>query len=214
MKTIWISLLCLVSISAYSGNLKSKLVHAKEYKVIDELQTNMLNKRRAKMFIIISEAISFDERGQTAMLAAHELSKSHHLDLCEVILVPAKGLERTSLQEARASYASDNKGLQGSHSGVDPILFTKGKWMVWSSDQVLTDLELEVATLWHANRRAFPSKEMLSSLSFDPIALRNFIAEELQIDSSEVDFPNIQQKIYDSEIIKNWMRPNPHLDDE
>jgi len=213
MRSLMISLFSLLILSSYGGNFKSKLIHAKEYEVVDEYDMRMMNKkRRTKSFIIISQAKSFDERGQTAMLAAYELSKKHHLDLCEVMLIPAKGLERSSMQESRATYASDNKGYQGSNSGVDPQLFTKGKWMVWSSDQQYTEQELRISILWFSKRHDFRSKDAMSSLSYDAIALTEYIADSLQIEPSEVKTFYIDQRIYDSELVKNWMKPNPHLE--
>lgn len=213
MKTLMISLFSLLILSSYGGNLKSKLIHAKEYQVVDNHEMRMMTqKRRAKNFTIISEAKSFDERGQTAMLAAYELSKLHDLDLCEVFIVPADGLQPFSIQEARATYASDNKGYQGSSSGGDSQLFTKGKWMVWSSDQQYTEKELAISLLLCRKMGDFPSKDVLSSYSFDAQTLQQFVMDTLQIGRSEAQTIHIQQRLYDDEVVKNWMKPNPHLE--
>ena len=146
------------------------------------------------------------------MLAAYELSKTYHLDLCEVLLIPAKGLERSNVYEARASYASDNKGFKGKNSGIDPLLFTKGKWMVWSSDEQYTEQELSITQIWQEKLYDFPSKDLLSSLGYDAVALTEFIADSLQIEIAEVKGIHLNQRIYDADVVKNWMKPNPHIE--
>lgn len=191
------------------ANVKSILIHAKAYEVVDEMDMNLKTKRRtAKMFSIVSDAQTVDELAQTGMLAAYELHKKYGHDLTAILLYPNKELARTGAYYAQVEYAADNKGALGL-SGVDPTLFTSGKWMVKSAEKALSGQELAILNLWYGNQHKFPKKDIYSSSSFDQASLTDYIAKELEIDVTEVKPPYFRCKDYKGVNLKSWMTPEP-----
>ena len=192
------------------GNIKPSLVYAKDYEVVDEISMDLKAKNRTgRMFSIVSTAQTMDELAQTGMLAAYELHREYGYDLISVLLYPNKDLIRTGAYYVQVEYASDDKGIQGLQ-GVDELLFTSGKWKVRSADKVLSAQELSILNLWYGNQHKFPSKNILSSSSFDQTSLKDYIAKELNIDMAEVDYPHITRKDYKGVKLKSWMTPEPN----
>ncbi|MTI29311.1 hypothetical protein, partial [Xanthovirga aplysinae] len=158
-------------------------------------------KRTVKRFTIVSNAQTFEELVHTAMLVAYEINHKYQFDLTSILLVPNKQLVRTQVYYTQVDYAADNKGTFGL-PGVDPTIFKSGKWLVRSTEKTLTDKELSIASLWFENQSKFPSTNLLSSLCFDKDLLVEYIAKELEIETTEVKLPQIEYKIYDTKDIK------------
>jgi hypothetical protein len=201
--------LSVIIFSSSCKGIKSKLVHAKDYVIVAEHSPHLnTNNRTVKDFWITSDANTYDEFAQTSMLAAYELSKKHKNDLTTIFLTPAKELVRTNYYYALVNYASDNKGATGL-SGLDEKLFTKGKWFVRSSQDTLSEEELIMVSLWFKYQKDFPSRNPLSSLSFDEESLRKHIAKELNIKVEDVKLPDVIRNKYIIKEIKHWMYPEP-----
>ena len=136
----------------------SQLTHAKNYEVVMEEPTaSMTEERTTRRFDILSSAVTFEERCQTAMRAAIELNKKFPCDLTSIVLIPATELKTSGIFYARADYATDHKGVLGI-SGVDPAL-PGWDWYVSGSERILTEKELSIAKLFFNHINDFPSGE-------------------------------------------------------
>ena len=168
------------------------LSHAKTYKVVGEHGINLTKQtRKAKMWFITSEANTYEEFAQTAILATTDLHKKfREYDLIQVILVPDKEMIATGTYYATAFYAVDKKGAKDV-SGADQETKIFHRWLVRSAEKPLNKKELEMAKLWYHHQADFPSEDLLSSLSYNREKLANFIADSLKLDVAEVNLPQI-----------------------
>jgi len=178
------------------SDITSKLPHAAPCQVVSERPMDLGNSgRTGRMCEITSDAKTYDEMAQTCILAAKDLSKKYRDDLVEVMLVPDKQLCGKGVCYASAVYARDTKGFLGA-PGSDPAMDHKWEWRVSSAESCFSEKELKMALLWYGHMKDFPSKDVLSSLSYDRKDLTEYVAREMNIAVSEVKLPEIKYKDY------------------
>jgi hypothetical protein len=179
-----------------SGNADTtELSHAKTYQVLGE--GNIANEEEDRTvglwFIVSEDATSYEEYAQTAIQAVRDLYRLYERDFTSVLLIPNAKLEY-ALYYAQANYAADGKGALGMTGSVPA---KEMYWRVQAANQPLTEQELAIAELWFEKIPDFPSKDPLSSLSYDEEALRQYVADALNISYDEVSFPQIDYLEYE-----------------
>ena len=179
-----------------SGNTQTtELSHAKPYLVLGE--GNIVNEREDRTvglwFIVSEDATSYEEYAQTAIQAVCDLYRLYGRDFTSILLIPNDKL-RYAVYYAQASYAADGKGALGM-TGSAPA--AEMYWRVRATDRPLTKEEQAIAELWFEKMPDFPSKDPLSSLSYDEEALRQYVADTLNISDAEVSFPQINYREYE-----------------
>ena len=198
MKTISLFILSALFLALSScEKLEEQLTKARPYEIVGE-QESQLNKddRKATMWFITSPANDYESFAQTAVKAAFDLHKKNKkIDLIQVFLIPDKVMVPPSTTYAFAYYATDKKGLKYV-SGADQNSIVDFQWLVRAAEQPFTDLELQMAVLWHTYQQDFPSEDPLSSLSYNREKLVQFIANELDINPEEVYLPQLVLKDY------------------
>ena len=180
-----------------SGNARTtELSHAKPYRVLGE--GNVANEKEDRTvglwFIVSEDATGFKEYAQTAIQAVRDLYRLYGRDHTSVLLIPNDKLRYAGMSYAQASYAADGKGALGM-TGSAPAV--EMYWKVRAADRPFTEQELAIAELWSEKMPDFPSKNPLSSLSYDEEALRQYVADTLNISDAEVSFPQINYREYD-----------------
>jgi hypothetical protein len=81
--------------------------------------------------------------------------------------------------------------MTGSNPAVDWY------WKVQATERQLTDHELAIAELWSEKQPEFPSKNPLSSSSYDVEALRQYLADTLDIPYSDIQLPELHMMEYE-----------------
>jgi hypothetical protein len=169
-----------------------RLDQARPYLIVSE--GNLANEdpcRSVGLWLITSkDASSFKEYAQTAVQAVIDLYNLYKRDYTSVILIPRDGVE---IAYAQANFAADGKGAAGM-TGSAPAV--EHYWKIWASDRELNEQELTVAELWFAKQQDFPEQNPLSSLSYDAEALRQYIADTLNIPYDEVQMPELKMLEY------------------
>lgn len=183
---------CIISVISQSIETIN-LNHAKPYLVIGEgnLVNDNPNRSVALWYITSEEASSFEERAQTAIRAAIDLYSLYENTFTSVLLIPQDGIE---IAYAQASFAIDGKGASGMTGSVPA---ESGYWKIRATDRTLTEQELAIAELWFAKQQDFPQKNPLSSLSYDEQALRQYIADTLNISYDEAQMPHLEIREYE-----------------
>ncbi len=166
----------------------SELSQAKPYRVIGEgsVVCDLPDRKVGLWFIVAEEATGFEEYAQTAIQAVRDLYRLHSRDHTSVLLIPND--ELMGLYYASASYAADGKGALGL-TGDAPA--KEMYWKLRAADRQFTGQELAIAELWFEKIPDFPSKDPLSSLSYDEQALRQYVADALNIPVAEVILPQM-----------------------
>ncbi|MFC2027465.1 hypothetical protein ACFLU3_02135 [Chloroflexota bacterium] len=179
-----------------SGN-GSDIYNAKPYEII-VFQANTLeeveNRTVGHWTIIADEATTSREFVQTAIKAVRYLYQIHQKDFTGVLLVPSIKSKYSGASYADASYAADGKGPLGM-TGSAPAI--EGYWKVWISERLLTETELAITELWSEKQLEFPSTNWASSLSYDEVKLKEYIAETLNLPYSEVQLPQLRMTEYE-----------------
>ncbi len=179
-----------------SGNAHTiELSYAKPYLVLGE--GNIVNEKEDRTvglwFIVAEDATGFDEYAQTAIQAVRDLYHLYERDFTSVLLIPNDKLVYAAYY-AQANYAVDGKGALGM-TGSAPA--KEMYWKVRATDRPFTEQELAIAELWFEKIPDFPSKDPLSSLSYDEESLRQYVADTLNISDAEVSFPQINYREYE-----------------
>src|SRR4030042_4891065 len=173
----------------------TEMSHAKPYLVLGE--GNIANEKEDRTvglwFIVSEDATGYEDYAQTAIQAVRDLYRLYERDFTSVLLIPNYKLEY-AVSYAPASYAADGKGALGM-TGSAPA--KEIYWKVQATAQPLTEQELAIAELWWEKIPDFPSKNPISSLSYDEEALRQYVAETLNIPYAKVNFPQINKSEYE-----------------
>ena len=173
----------------------SRLDHARPYRIVSE--GNLANKdpgRSAGLWFITSEEASgFEEYAQTAVQAALDLYRLYGRNFTSVLLLPSDKMGSACLFYAQASFAADGKGAAGM-TGSAPA--KEHYWKVRAADRELNELELAIVELWSAKHQDFPQQNPVSSLSYDVEALRQYIADTLNIPYDEAQMPYLEMGEY------------------
>lgn len=185
------------TIDVIAGKITSqeipRLQKAKQYHIVGE--ANLANEdpdRTAGLWLIISEdASGFEEYAQTAAQAVLDLYHRYGRDYTSVSLVPSADIR---ISYAHATFASDGRGPAGMTGSAPAKAFY---WKVRAADRDLNEQEKAIASLWAARQQDFPQKNLYSSLSYDEDALRQYIAETLNIPYDEVQMPELEMQVYD-----------------
>jgi len=197
MKNAIILLIMIIGLILYSGctspETGTELKHAKPYRIIGEgnLANEEENRTGGLWYITSDEATGFEEYAQTAIQAVCYLYYRHGRDHTSVMLIAS---DTVKTPYATASYAADGKGALGM-TGSAPAY--EMYWRVQATDRKLMEQELAIAELWSEKQLDFPSKNPLSSLSYDEEALRQYIADALDIPYNEVKPPELPMEDYE-----------------
>ncbi len=201
MKKIIMLLLSTITLLFFAGCTTSikdmELPCAKPYQVVmtyEEIIEEAGDRTIGRWSITADEASDFEEFAQTTIQAVRELYQRYHKDYTSVVLVPSDKLEQGVVRYASASYAADGKGAFGL-TGSAPA--TEGYWTVRAADRQITEEEAAIAELWVEKIDDFPNPDPLSSCSYDAEALRQYIADTLQIPYSEAQLPYLQMTEYE-----------------
>jgi hypothetical protein len=166
---------------------------AKPYLVLSEgnLANEDISRSVGLWFITSAESSSFEEYALTATRAVLDLYYYYRRDFTSVLLVPEDGVR---IPYAQANFAADGRGAAGM-TGSAPA--KEMYWKIWATiDPPLSEQELNIARLWAEKERDFPSRNPLSSLSYDSEALRQYISETLGIPYDEVQMPDLEMREY------------------
>ena len=170
-----------------------RLDRANPYLIVGEgsLANDDPSRSAALWFITADNANGFAEYAQTAVQAAVDLYRLYGNTFTAVLLVPRDGV-RTPY--ADVSYAADGKGASGMTGSAQA---RPGYWHARAIDDLPYNAqELAVLELWQEKQGDFPSRDPASSLSYDETALRQYIADTLQLPYSETKVRQLKTREY------------------
>ncbi len=179
----------------------------KSYKVVGRLNVAVTTSQRSiGSWQITSIARTRGEWAQTAKQAALDLHAQYGTDYTEVLLMPDEHI--AGIIYAQVGYAADGRGSLG----LDGADLTYYEWDVRVADRPLTDEEYAIAELWEQKSLDFPSSAPWSNTLYDSEALREYIAETLNIDPGQVEYPTLIPKKYEGWTAQSRLtiRPRTH----
>ena len=162
---------------------------AQQYEVVGSEEQTPDNGRSARHWLIVSDCSTFEERAHTLARAALDLHREHGLDLTQVTLYPTEALVGSGFRLAHGFYAADGRAGQGL-SGADPEY--RATWSVLATRDTIGPVDVRVAELWESLWSEYPSSDPLSSSLVDDAALRERIAQELDLDVGQVHPPHFR----------------------
>lgn len=156
----------------------------KSYEIISEKDTSFVNRTRAQIFIVSPEAKSLQARIDTAKIAATDYSSQKGVKVVSVFLMPFAEAKGSGYYLAQAFYWSDGCGNSGTQCN-DVI------WEVKSTEQQLTDDQLEVAKEYYANQDVyFNSKKFLDKNGLpNEKKIISDITQKLKIKNKNIEIP-------------------------
>ena len=184
-------------IGCTSSDSSNDISNAKPYEIVMSQENTIKevgNRTMGHWVIIAHEAATPQEFAQIAIKAVRDLYQIYQKDFTGVLLVPSAKSKFSGVRYADASYAADGKGPLGM-TGSAPAI--EGYWKVWIADRLLTETELAITEEWIEKQQDFPSTDWASSLSYDEVQLREYIAETLDIPYSEVHLPQLKMTEYE-----------------
>ena len=170
-----------------------RLDRANPYLIVGEgsLANDDPSRSAALWFITADNADGFAEYAQTAVQAAVDLYRLYGNTFTAVLLVPRDSV-RTPY--ADVSYAADGKGASGMTGSAQA---KPGYWHARAIDDLPYNAqELAILELWQEKQGDFPSRDPASSLSYDETALRQYIADTLQLPYSETKVRQLKTREY------------------
>ncbi|MBD3336979.1 MAG: DUF4875 domain-containing protein [Candidatus Eisenbacteria bacterium] len=186
-----VAILAFVTQAAHGG---LDLSRAQPYEVVYGPEEMPAVDREAQVWYITSDADSLAEFAQTSMKAALDLQSEYGPDYITVFLVPHVELIGSGPHYGRASYAADGLGSKGldrsSGSGF------RYQWFVKAATRTLSDRELSIAVAWQRLAPRYPEKDMTSSAMADIDALRQAVADSLNLDPDKVEPPRLRRDNY------------------
>jgi hypothetical protein len=172
---------------------QSALDQAKTYQVVEKgnLANDDPSRTAGLWYITAPEAQGFEEYAQTAIQATLDLYSLYKNDFTAVMLIPARNVYTAY---AETLFAADGKGAWGMTGSVPAV---PKYWKVRAMDDIpYSDQELVILALWQEKQADFPSRNPLSSLSYDEENLRQYIAEALGIPLSATDVRPLKKAEY------------------
>jgi len=156
----------------------------KPYEIVSEKDTSFVNRSRAQIFIVSPEAKSLQARIDTAKIAATDYSSQKGVKVVSVFLMPFAEAKGSGYYLAQAFYWSDGCGNSGTQCN-DVI------WEVKSTEQQLTDDQLEVAKEYYANKDVyFNSKKFLDKNGLpNEKKIISDITQKLKIKNKNIEIP-------------------------
>lgn len=156
----------------------------KPYEIISEKDTSFVNRTRAQIFIVSPGAKSLQARIDTAKIAATDYSSQKGVKVVSVFLMPFAEAKGSGYYLAQAFYWSDGCGNSGTQCN-DVI------WEVKSTEQQLTDDQLEVAKEYYANQDVyFNSKKFLDKNGLpNEKKIISDITQKLKIKNKNIEIP-------------------------
>jgi hypothetical protein len=179
------------------------LDQAKPYRVVEK--GNLANDdaiRTAGLWYITSpEAESFGEYAQTAVQAVLDLYRLYKNNFTAVDLIPWSNVKANY---AEVSYSADGKGAQGMTGSARAVPMY---WKVRAMDDLQYDeKELAIIELWQQKMSDFPNPDLLSSMSYDEKALKQYISDTLHIPYAETQVRSLNMLEYPlDESIRPWL---------
>ena len=144
------------------------------YTVIDSDSNVIQGRKRIEVRIIAPLAKTFEQRGETVILAAQELQVAENADVVFVILEPSAALAGQGSALALARYAPDGKGF-GDQDWT---------WEVSSSREPIDPLQLKIAEAWQEKKGSFQVDDGFGGTKTDDDALSKAIAKDFGISLS------------------------------
>jgi len=168
-------------ISTYQVNLEYAQTNAAigpvEYTVVDRQNVSIPGRTRLSASIVAPDALTFEQRAQTAMKAAKELQESTNGYVITVFLVPSPDLVGMGINLAIARYAVDGRGYSGDQNW---------QWEVQATDEPVDAQQLRITELWEEKQASFLIPDGYGGMKPDEKAVDEAVAAELGIDVSEV----------------------------
>lgn len=152
-------------------------VESVAYTVVDREDASLPNRRRISISIVAPEALTFEQRAQTAMKAAQDFQVSDNAHVSTVFLVPSPKLVGMGLNLAIARYAPDGGGYSGDQGW---------RWEVQATDQPLDEQRLRITELWEEKQSSFLIPDGFGGMRPDEDAIDQAVATELGINLDEV----------------------------
>lgn len=168
-------------ISEYQVNLEYAQTNASigpvAYTVVDRKNISIPGRTRLSASIVAPEALTVEQRAQTAMKAAKELQESTKAYVVTVFLVPSPNLVGMGINLAIARYAVDGRGYSGDQNW---------QWEVQATDKPVDEQQLRITELWEEKQSSFLIPDGYGGMKPDEDAVDEAVAAELGIDVSEV----------------------------
>ena len=156
------------------------------YTVIDSDSNVIQGRKRIEVRIIAPLAKTFEQRGETVILAAQELQVAENADVVFVILEPSAALAGQGSALALARYAPDGKGF-GDQDWT---------WEVSSSREPIDPLQLKIAEAWQEKKGSFQVDDGFGGTKTDDDALSKAIAKDFGISPDEIGFLYFEPEDY------------------
>ena len=153
-----------------SAEVNADLV-AVPYTVIDSDSNVIHGHKRIEVWIIAPLAKTFEQRGETVILAAQELQVAENADVVAVALEPSAALAGQGSALALARYAPDGKGY-GAQDWT---------WEVSSSRYPIDPQQLRIAEAWLEQKGSFQVDDGFGGTKTDDDALSKAIAKDFGI---------------------------------
>ena len=156
------------------------------YTVIDSDSNVIQGRKRIEVRIIAPLAKTFEQRGETVILAAQELQVAENADVVFVILEPSAALAGQGSALASARYAPDGKGF-GAQDWT---------WEVSSSREPIDPQQLRIAEAWLEQKGSFQVDDGFGGTKTDDDALSKAIAKDFGISPDEIGFLYFEPEDY------------------
>jgi hypothetical protein len=163
--------------------------HAVEYSEYSAIDYTSDPRRKRTELIIVSNALTIDERAHTVMKAAFEHQQRTGCTVATAIIGVSAFLADKGRQftYAIADYAADGEGYAGKQGWT---------WDVKVSSQVFEENELKAASLYYKYRDEFKIPDGLG-FRVDEEGLKKYIANKHSIPIDDIDWPYIKLETYD-----------------
>lgn len=170
---------------AKAGEYEPNLAYAKQnagltpqpYRVVDSGRNTVLGRKRIEVRIVAPEAETFEQRGETVILAARELQAAENAQVVMVVLEASEALAGEGYVKALARYAPDGGGFSGDQGWT---------WQVTSSPLPLDPQQVEIAEAWSSRRDNFQISDGFGGTTTDEDALSAEIAADFGLSPDEV----------------------------
>jgi len=157
------------------------------YSIVDSGGDTVQGRKRIEVRIVAPEARTFEQRGETVILAAKELQERENAAVVFVILEPSAALAGLGSSLALAKYAPDGGGWSGDQGWT---------WEVEASRDSVDPMQVKVAERWEERKDAFQISDGFGGTMTDDDALSEALAKELGVTEEQIRFPYFTLESY------------------
>lgn len=157
------------------------------YTIVDSGGNTVQGRKRIEVRIVAPEAQTFEQRGETVILAAKELQERENAAVVFIILEPSAALAGLGSPLALARYAPDGGGWSGDQDWT---------WEVEASRDSIDPMQVKVAEKWEEKKDSFQISDGFGGTMTDEDALTEALVKELGITEDQVRFPYFPLESY------------------